>query len=469
MNFEEIDGVDMKNLAIIPARSGSKGLKDKNIKELNGKPLIAYTIEAAIKSKMFNEIMVSTDSEKYSKIAQDCGAEVPFLRSEALSTDKASSWDVVRDVVDKYKRIGKEFDTIALLQPTSPLRTYKDIIDGYEKMKEKDANVILSVCETEHSPLWCNILPEDGSFEDFLNADLVNVPRQKLPIYYRVNGALYIVKTQHLMDTEFIYEDKVYAIIMQKGSSIDIDEELDFMLAETIIRNNNRLNDFPKLRKNQEPKPRAFYQDKENLKVIVLGCDPSTKDQEKIFEMVFDIKNHKYDGDYRKNPYFRDIMTNLIWILDNNPKGCDIDSAVARIFNQIYVQNLCPDYLEHDTDFYKNKWSDWIKDDISKAGYIKKLKTELDELDPQKRMPVLLTSSYLLDAVRDRNKIKGKNRKFKTYYQCNRDFIGKEENDLGRVLIPFSRNRRASYQFDSGKNIDYCNKIRKLLGMRELE
>ena len=98
----------MKNLAIIPARSGSKGLKDKNIKLLNGKPLMAYTIEAAIQSKMFDEVMVSTDSEEYADIAKKYGAKVPFMRSSELSNDTASSWDVVRDVLHKYKKDGMD-------------------------------------------------------------------------------------------------------------------------------------------------------------------------------------------------------------------------------------------------------------------------------------------------------------------------------------------------------------------------
>lgn len=105
----------MKNLAIIPARSGSKRLKDKNIKLLNGKPLLAYTIESARESGLFDEIMVSTDSEKYAEIARQWGANVPFLRSYELSNDTASSWDVVKDVIIRYKNLGFEFDTVALL------------------------------------------------------------------------------------------------------------------------------------------------------------------------------------------------------------------------------------------------------------------------------------------------------------------------------------------------------------------
>ena len=114
---------DVKRIAIIPARSGSKGLKDKNIKLLNGKPLIVYSIDAAIKSNAFDIVFVSTDSEIYAEIAMKAGADAHFLRSEINSSDKASSWDTVREVIQRFEEEGKYFDEIMLLQPTSPLRT----------------------------------------------------------------------------------------------------------------------------------------------------------------------------------------------------------------------------------------------------------------------------------------------------------------------------------------------------------
>lgn len=225
----------MINLAIIPARSGSKGLKDKNIKLLNGKPLISYTIEAAIKSKMFDEIMVSTDSEKYAEIAKQYGAKVPFMRNSELSNDTASSWDVVRDVLNKYKEAGKEFDTVAILQPTSPLRTAQDIIDGYKIMNDKSANAVVGVCEVDHSPLWMNTLPEDNSMGNFINTKVVGLSRQKLEKYYRINGAVYIMKTEYLNNVDNIYNDKCYALIMDKRKSIDVDDEYDFLFAEVLF------------------------------------------------------------------------------------------------------------------------------------------------------------------------------------------------------------------------------------------
>lgn len=226
----------MRNLAIIPARSGSKGLKDKNIKLLNGKPLLAYTIEAARESGLFDEIMVSTDSQEYANIAKQWGANIPFLRSNELSNDIASSWDVVKEVIERYTNLGTEFDTVALLQPTSPLRTSNDIIEGYNVMKVKEANFVVGVCEMDHSPLWANTLLDDLSMENFIRPEVVKMPRQSIPTYYRINGALYIVKVDYLMKVRNIYSQKSFAIIMDKLSSVDIDEELDFLLSEIILK-----------------------------------------------------------------------------------------------------------------------------------------------------------------------------------------------------------------------------------------
>lgn len=229
----------MRNLAIIPARSGSKGLRDKNIKLLSGKPLLAYSIEAAKVSGLFDEIMVSTDSEAYAQLAVEWGASVPFLRSEALSDDLASSWDVVKDVIESYRKSGVEFDTVTLLQPTSPLRTAHDILKGFELMNEMDANVVVAVCEVDHSPLWANTLPEDFSMEQFLRPEIVGMPRQSIPTYYRINGALYIVKIDYLIKALNIYAEKSFAVVMSKESSVDIDDQLDFTIAEVLIHARN--------------------------------------------------------------------------------------------------------------------------------------------------------------------------------------------------------------------------------------
>ena len=225
----------MKNIAIIPARSGSKGLKDKNIKLLDGKPLLVYSVEAALRSEKFDVVHVSTDSEKYADIARRFGADVQFLRSAETSSDTSSSWDAVREVIENYSILGKTFDTFMLLQPTSPLRTEKDIAEAYECLIKKQANSIVSVCETEHSPLNCNILPTDASLVGFIDNKHLNTPRQMLDTYYRLNGAIYLSKTDYFLTTNDIYSEKCYAYIMDKKRSIDIDDQLDFDIAEAII------------------------------------------------------------------------------------------------------------------------------------------------------------------------------------------------------------------------------------------
>lgn len=224
----------MSNIAIIPARSGSKGLKDKNIKELKGIPLIAYSIKCAIGSGMFDSVFVSTDSKEYAKVAEEYGADAHFLRSKKNSSDTAGSWDVVREVLEQFEKEGKVFDNIMLLQPTSPLRTKEDIINSFKMMKTKNANAIVSVTEMEHSPLWCNTLPENLSMEEFFNDKAINTPRQGLPTYYRLNGAIYLLKRKELQK-EKMFRDGCYAYIMSNERSVDIDKNWDFKLAEIYL------------------------------------------------------------------------------------------------------------------------------------------------------------------------------------------------------------------------------------------
>lgn len=223
----------MKNLAIIPARSGSKALPNKNIKSLHGKPLLAYSIDAAKESGLFDEIMVSTDSESYAQIALDLGASVPFLRSAATSSDTASSWDAVIEALENYKKLGRYFDTVCLLQPTSPLRRAKDIKTAYELYEHKNADTVIAVCEAEHSPLWMNTLPESLSMDSFVPAEN-DLPRQKLEQYYRINGAIYITNTDKLTSGQNIYINS-YAYVMDKERSVDIDTAFDFELAEFMM------------------------------------------------------------------------------------------------------------------------------------------------------------------------------------------------------------------------------------------
>lgn len=226
----------MENIAIIPARSGSKGLADKNIRLLNGIPLIGYSIRAAQESQIFSRVMVSTDSEHYSEIAKQLGAEVPFLRSTEMSGDLAGSWDVVKEVLKGYSQnYGKHFDTVCLLQPTSPLRKAEDIMNGYEILHEKDSDAITAVCEVDHSPLWCMTLEEDTSISSEFRKNLTGLPRQKLKTYYRINGALYIRKIEYVSDEIKILDSKEYAYIMDRRRSVDIDVLEDFEYAEFLM------------------------------------------------------------------------------------------------------------------------------------------------------------------------------------------------------------------------------------------
>ena len=240
----------MKNIAIITARSGSKGLPHKNIKPLAGKPLMAWTIEAAIKSGMFDTVMVSTDSEEYAKIAREYGAEVPFLRSEEMSGDRANSWDVVAEVLDEYKKLGREFDAFMLLQPTSPLRDAEDIKAAFEELEATGGKSVVGMCECEHSPMLATAFDKTLSFNS--NRMMVRkaferefpqfadnntyLRRQAWPTFYRANGALYLVKVERCEEDRYIYDESCYAYVMPQENSIDVDTELDFVIAEAVLR-----------------------------------------------------------------------------------------------------------------------------------------------------------------------------------------------------------------------------------------
>ena len=231
----------MRNIAVIPARSGSKGLPDKNIRPVNGKPLLAYTIEAALNSGCFDIVHVSTDSEKYADIARKYGADVPFLRSAELASDTANTWDAVREVLKRYAEIGKTFDTMMLMQPTTPLRTGEDVQAAYQLMKEKSASSVIGVCEVDHSPLWCDTIPENGNMKGFGSKDLAWITRQELKTFYRVNGAIYLlsVKENTIASDDDIYENECYALVLDRKKSIDVDCEDDLELVEFMLSRRN--------------------------------------------------------------------------------------------------------------------------------------------------------------------------------------------------------------------------------------
>lgn len=222
------------NVAIIPARGGSKRLPGKNIKLLNGKPLIQWSIEAALQSKLFDRIIVSTDAIEIKDVAERAGAEVPYLRSAELSSDTAATDDVVRDVVQWLETQGTEVSTVMILQPTSPLRTAENIIESFALMQKKQAKAIVSVCPLEHPIQYCNTLPEDLSLDNFI--DVTNLKRsQDLPNFYRLNGAIYLFQRDYVSNFRNIYSKGTYAYIMSKSQSVDIDEEIDFEFAQLLM------------------------------------------------------------------------------------------------------------------------------------------------------------------------------------------------------------------------------------------
>ena len=226
----------MKILGIIPARGGSKGIKDKNLIPLAGKPLIAWTIKCARDAGIFHRIIVSTDSKKISDVAQSYGAEVPFLRPAELATHKAGAIEVLIHSLKWLEEHGNEtYDVVYYLQPTSPLRQPVDVKNSLETMIRKKAEAVVSVCEAEHHPLWAGPLPPDGNMAAFFSSDLHKKNRQELPPYYRLNGAIYCSKVESFLARKDWYGDKTYACIMTQERSADIDNLFDIALTEFLI------------------------------------------------------------------------------------------------------------------------------------------------------------------------------------------------------------------------------------------
>lgn len=220
-------------LGIIPARGGSKRLPRKNLLNLCGKPLIAWTIEAGKKSRYIDEIIVTSDDDEILGISKQFGSNI-IKRPKELASDTALTFDAVKHVLDS---ISESYDYVILLQPTSPLRNEKHIDEAIEFLFVKNADAVISVCETEHCPLWCNTLPDNKSMEGFLKEEIKNKRSQDLPKYYRLNGAIYICNIDKLLKAKsFFLEKNIFAYIMDKKSSIDIDEEIDFILAQALFK-----------------------------------------------------------------------------------------------------------------------------------------------------------------------------------------------------------------------------------------
>lgn len=225
----------MKRIAIIPARSGSKGLKDKNIIELYGKPLIAYSIEAALDTQLFNHVIVSTDSDHYAEISLQYGAEI-MMRGERLSDDKATTYMVLEDILNN--KLTEFIDYFVLLQPTSPLRTSTHIKEAIEKFESRyqEFDFLVSVKESEHAKVLVNPIDEDESLKYF-NTDFVSYRRQNFKDY-SPNGAIFIAKPKEYLERKHFFGSRTIAYNMNKRDSIDIDDDNDYQLAKILLVKN---------------------------------------------------------------------------------------------------------------------------------------------------------------------------------------------------------------------------------------
>lgn len=222
-------------LGIIPARGGSKRLPRKNILPLGGKPLIAWTIEAAINSQVFTEVMVNTDDDEIAKISSDLGSNIPFIRPNELASDTASSHDVIKHTLLWYRDKGINFTEVVLLQPTSPLRSGEDIISALELYYKKNASSVLSVCEVDHPTSWCNILDETLSMKGFIKESTSKLRSQDIDKEYRLNGAIYIWNVELFLVNNSTVIEPSFAAIMPRSRSIDIDEKIDFDIVKAIL------------------------------------------------------------------------------------------------------------------------------------------------------------------------------------------------------------------------------------------
>lgn len=228
-------------LAIIPARGGSKGLPRKNILPLLGKPLIAYTIEEAKKSKYISRVIVTTDDDEIAQVSIKFHAEVPFMRPKDLASDNISTNDVIRHTLDTIMlQDGKLPQIICLLQCTSPLRTVEDIDNTIEKIIKSDFDSAVSVCEVDNNPYWMNVF--NGEKLSYFIEEGKNIKRrQDLPKVYQMNGAVYVTKTEAFLRENNIECESITGYIMDKEKSVDIDTSIDFKIAELILKNNEKI------------------------------------------------------------------------------------------------------------------------------------------------------------------------------------------------------------------------------------
>ena len=221
-------------LGVIPARGGSKGIPRKNIININGKPLIQYTIEAAKGSKYLDRIVVSTENAEIANVAIKCGAEVPFLRPKELAEDETKTIDVLLDVVKKLNNLGDKYDYLLLLQPTQPLRKSFHIDEAIEKIIDENVESLISVSEVREHPILMKYIGENSEVKNLLGCSS-DVRRQDFQKIYKVNGAIYINKLNDNFNKGTSLNDNKLAYIMDKKYDLDIDEPEDLELLKLRI------------------------------------------------------------------------------------------------------------------------------------------------------------------------------------------------------------------------------------------
>jgi len=227
----------MAIIAIIPARGESKSIPRKNIKLLAGKPLIVHTIETALKCKLLDRVIVSTDDKEIAAISKKCGAEVPFIRPRELALDSAPIEPVLQHAVSYIEQNEKSpVEVVVLLQPTSPFREVSDIENCIEKLRNEKADSVVTVCEAEHNPYFVMMKFQNDNLVPLLKTEKPITRRQDAPKVYRLNGAIYAVRRDVLMNENKLFTDNTKAVIMPQERSIDLDRQLDFEFAEFLIK-----------------------------------------------------------------------------------------------------------------------------------------------------------------------------------------------------------------------------------------
>lgn len=228
----------MKNvLVLIPARGGSKGIPYKNIKLLNDKPLIYYTLDLVKGIIPDEDVCVSTDDENIIKVVEEYGIKVPFVRPEKLASDTASSLDVILHALKFYQEKGKEYDYTLLLQPTSPLRTKAQLQECLDKIDKEDFEMIVSVKLTEVNPYY--MLAEEDKNGILRKSKEANFTRrQDCPDVWEYNGAFYLINNQVLLEKKDLALLEKKKLVMDAIHSVDIDTSLDWIIAESILKEN---------------------------------------------------------------------------------------------------------------------------------------------------------------------------------------------------------------------------------------